>query len=132
MEQLIRDRLLARDEHDDGEEANISEPNNISASAMSPASSIEEELANTIPPKLSVPHPTETVSQPTPSTPSDTSQNSTALRTRREAGVPYDQRNKRKWEGYIEDVDPEHGSRTHRRIVRELDEQRTEKVELEY
>ena len=132
MEQLLRDGLLAQDEYDNREEADISKSNNIDASVMSPASSIEEELANAIPPKVSISPVTKTVRQPSPSTQSDTSQNSAATRRRREAEVPYDQRNKRKWEGYVEDMDPEHGSRTHRRIVRELDEQRIENVELEY
>ena len=132
MEQLIRDRLLAQDEHDNAEEVDTSRSNNVDASAMSPASSLEEELANTMPPQLSVSRATQPVREPSPGSQSDTSQNTAALRRKREKEVPYDQRNKRKWEGYIEDVDSEHGSRTHRRIVRELDEQRAENVELEY
>jgi hypothetical protein len=131
MEQLIRDGLLESEQYDI-EGARTSKLNDADASSISPASSIEGELASAIPHKSSVPHVTNTVRQPSPGGQSDTSQNTAALRRKRETEVPYDQRNKRKWEGYIEDVDSEHGSLTHRRIVRELDEQRTESIELEY
>jgi hypothetical protein len=50
----------------------------------------------------------------------------------RKTEVPYDQRNKRKWESYIENEDPLHGSITHRRMVRELDGQKTDAVTMEY
>lgn len=46
--------------------------------------------------------------------------------------IPYDQRNKRKWEGYINDEDPLEGSLTHRRVAREMDNQRDESIEMDY
>ena len=51
---------------------------------------------------------------------------------KRQSQVPYEQRNKRKWEGWIVDDDPEQGSITHRRQVREMDELRDDQVELDY
>ena len=56
---------------------------------------------------------------------------STPWRLRTEK-IPYDQRHKRKWENYVDDNDPIHGSITHRRAARELDEQRDEKYEMDY
>ena len=54
------------------------------------------------------------------------------LGRRRKEEVPYDERHKRKWEDFIEDNDPIEGSITHRRMARELDEQRDESVDLDY
>jgi hypothetical protein len=51
---------------------------------------------------------------------------------RRQTEVPYDQRNKRKWENYIDNEDPIHGSMTHRRLVRELDGQQSDSVAIDY
>ena len=58
---------------------------------------------------------------------------STDPKTRHRANeTPYDHRHKRKWEHYIEENDPLEGSLTHRRIVREMDQQYDESVELDY
>ncbi|KJX94252.1 hypothetical protein TI39_contig4205g00002 [Zymoseptoria brevis] len=46
--------------------------------------------------------------------------------------VPYDQRHKRKWETFIQDQDPIEGSLTHRRLARELDDQKERRVEMDY
>lgn len=132
IEQLRREALLAQEESKSPTEVQISGKDNISMATISPASSIEEELASVAPLNPPVPPAKVLAKHRSPSTHSDASQNSATLRRRRQKEVPYDQRNKRKWENYIEDHDLEHGSRTHRRIVRELDEQRTENVELEY
>jgi len=51
---------------------------------------------------------------------------------RRETEVPYEQRYKRKWEAYIDNEDPIHGSMTHRRLVRELDGQQSDSVAIDY
>ena len=51
---------------------------------------------------------------------------------RAQRNIPYDQRHKRKWESYIQDKDPAQGSRTHRRIARELDAAKEEKFDLDY
>jgi hypothetical protein len=55
-----------------------------------------------------------------------------AKKRRREHQVPYDQRHKRKWEGFIEGEDPVEGSLTHRRLARELDDQKERRVEMDY
>lgn len=57
---------------------------------------------------------------------------SDTAKRKREQEVPYDERHKRKWEDYIEENDPLHGSMTHRRIVRELDTQVNQSIELDY
>lgn len=51
---------------------------------------------------------------------------------RRQTEVPYDKRYKRKWEAYIDNEDPVHGSMTHRRLVRELDGQQSDSVAIDY
>jgi len=65
-------------------------------------------------------------SSATPST------NGPTKRRKRKQETPYDQRHKRKWEQYIDGNDPRHGSMTHRRLVRELDEQKVESIEMDY
>lgn len=100
-------------------------------SPASDASSVEAELVALAGPRTIAPseetqrqqHRSQTISKHI----------STDLKTRRRAReVPYDQRHKRKWEAYIDENDPIEGSLTHRRIVRELDEQHTETVDLDY
>jgi hypothetical protein len=46
--------------------------------------------------------------------------------------VPYEERNKRKWEGFIAGKDAVQGSLTHRRLAREMDDQKVESVEMDY
>lgn len=53
-------------------------------------------------------------------------------RQQRRNEVPYDERHKRKWEDYIDENDPVHGSMTHRRIVRELDAGQESNVSIDY
>lgn len=60
------------------------------------------------------------------------STNGSGQRRKRKEETPYDQRHKRKWEQYIDGEDPVHGSMTHRRLVRELDEQKAESIEMDY
>ncbi|OQO00514.1 hypothetical protein B0A48_13864 [Cryoendolithus antarcticus] len=60
-----------------------------------------------------------------------TNSSSKAKRDRKEE-VPYDERHKRKWEKYVEKEYPVEGARTHRRLVRELDELKSASVELDY
>ena len=132
MEQLIREGVLAREEEESVENTENLPKTGPTEPALSPASSIEEELLDIPAPTPLVP-PTQKVDrQPSPSNRSDSTSTSAAKKRQREKEVPYDQRKKRKWEAYIEDIDSEHGSRTRRRIMRELDEHRNEDVELEY
>lgn len=51
---------------------------------------------------------------------------------RRTREVPYEERHKRNWESYIEANDPLEGSLTHRRLARELDDQKQESIEMDY
>ncbi|KAJ8605474.1 hypothetical protein MRB53_041419 [Persea americana] len=46
--------------------------------------------------------------------------------------IPYGQRHKRKWEGYVKEQDPLHGSMTHRRLARELDGHVQKDVKVDY
>ncbi len=132
VEQLIREGLLARDEEEGVQDGEIAAGNESSGVAPSEASSVEEELLSIAVPARLIQPVEKVIKQPSPSIHSAASETSSAMRRRRENDIPYQERNKRKWEGYVEDTDPMHGSRTHRRIVRELDEQRVEDVELEY
>lgn len=64
---------------------------------------------------------------------SDTTSSSGSWKRRRsQQEVPYDQRHKRKWEAYVDEVDPAEGSLTHRRLARELDSQTVESVDMDY
>lgn len=95
-------------------------------SPQSDASSIEGELVGLA---GSLSAPTTGTSR---STRSATSHSSRRSRYKRKAEVPYYERHKRKWEHYIEDNDPIEGSRTHRRLVREMDDLATETLDVDY
>lgn len=103
--------------------------------AVSPASdvsSLEDELLAYATVKQLKSHSVEP-RQRQPSHGSRSDSNSGSRRGRpSQQSIPYDQRNKRKWEGYINDEDPIEGSLTHRRVARELDDQQTEPVEMDY
>lgn len=98
----------------------------------SDVSSIERDLvglAESLPPKES----TQKKVAASPSVRSESTNFSRNVQRRaRKNEIPYDQRHKRKWEAYIDEEDPVHGSLTHRRMVRELDEQTSEKVDMDY
>jgi len=51
---------------------------------------------------------------------------------KKEEKVPYAERNKRKWEDFVEAEDPVHGAMTQNRLLRELDDRKAETVELDY
>ena len=106
-------------------------------SPVSDASSLEAELLSS----ATLQRPTQARPQPQPKKKnSENSRGETARRKgavsprsrKRKYEVPYDQRNKRKWESYIDDTDPVHGSMTHRRMVRELDGQQHQSVAIDY
>lgn len=46
--------------------------------------------------------------------------------------VPYNERNKRNWEQYIDDKDAVQGSLTHRRMARELDNKKEDAIFMDY
>ena len=75
----------------------------------------------------------------TPGAASSTSSNTTARpkKKQRKEEVPYEQRNKRKWEEHIATVDPikrtwMYESKTENRLRREMDDVKAESVELDY
>ncbi|KAK3669826.1 hypothetical protein LTR78_010284 [Recurvomyces mirabilis] len=160
IELLLRERRLRRDEEDyhardvgtveGGDEEEDRDHENFTTHSDS---SLEDDLVGLAQP------PTQPPPRPTPPTstsrqkpkhrksaaakkrakrrqsqtnPSDDSASTGSMQRHRAQEVPYDQRNKRRWEDYIEDTDPVHGSITHRRMVRELDQHLAEAVEVDY
>ncbi|KAK4565593.1 hypothetical protein LTR86_004210 [Recurvomyces mirabilis] len=160
IEQLLRERRLRREEEDDqardtdtverGDGEGMHE--NLSTHSDSDSSLEEDLLGLAQPPKPAPPRPTPPTSNAKQKTkhrtsaaaekrakrrqsqinPSDDSASTGSMQRHRAQEVPYDQRNKRRWEDYIEDTDPVHGSITHRRMVRELDQDSAEAVEVDY
>lgn len=102
------------------------------ASPVSDASSVEGDLLGLAQQHISAP-PVRSSRRDENRTRSSEPLRSTDPKTRRRPqDIPYDQRHKRKWEAYIDENDPIEGSLTHRRIVRELDEQHAKSVDLDY
>lgn len=146
LQQLLRIHRLqadeeAEDEDDDSyeppEPEAISEYASRSRSSVSDVSSLEPELFETVTTKQPEQHKSRPKSKKRRSRSSRSeSVHSGPLRSPRsrprKIEVPYDQRNKRKWESYIDGEDPVHGSMTHRRMVRELDGQQGESTTMDY
>ena len=141
MEMLLRDEKLRAEresmeiDHEQNHEDNANGDERKSERAVSPvsdASSMEDELLCLVRKESVEPPLVAMQRQRSPSSRRGTS-HSTDLKTRQRAyETPYEQRHKRKWENYIEENDPFEGSLTHRRIVREMDQQHDESVELDY
>lgn len=148
FEQLIRKRRLQAEGEDEGEDDDSYEPPGPDTpilhaprpgSPVSDASSLEAELFTEVIAQQPKPAKTRT-RQKKKNKKSRSNQSKIApskaplspRSRRRETEVPYDQRNKRKWENYIDDEDPLHGSMTHRRLVRELDGQPSGSVAIDY
>lgn len=142
IEELLRERRLQRDEED---YQNRDPDEDIQQRAMSPASDVSSlegdllGLARPAPAQKPEPKPKTKPKQsqpakrqPSRSGRSDTSRSTGSLQRQRRQEVPYDERHKRKWEDYIDENDPVHGSMTHRRMVRMLDEQQEETPEIDY
>lgn len=116
MEQMIREGLISRDEKESKEDGTAEGAKNSQEDMDTGSpSSVELRTERSDRPRLL-----------------DSCRSSSTKGRKRAKDIPYDERNKRNWETYIEDEDPRHGSRTHRRIVRELDEQQAQDVELDY
>lgn len=146
LEELNRNYRLAAEAKEDEEEMDEDDdyeptlpavstaPAPVPRSPLSDASSLEDELSM----KASVrkskqPRPKKSYRQASRGQTPNSHQRPRSPRPHtRKKEIPYDQRNKRKWENYIDGNDPVHGSMTHRRLVRELDEQRTESVAIDY
>jgi hypothetical protein len=108
---------------------------NGARSPISDVSSLEDELISHAardklqqPPRLAAPRaPSQSRRSGTPMSASGDGSN-----RRRSEEVPYDERRKRRWESYIQENDPVEGSMTHRRMARELDNQKHEDIEMDY
>ncbi|KAF2217536.1 hypothetical protein CERZMDRAFT_80270 [Cercospora zeae-maydis SCOH1-5] len=128
--------LLQREQRDAGQAR--SEQEGRAASPASDVSSLEDELLafasaqhKDSPSTLAPPPPKQR--QHSQSARSEATSSSTGPKKRRRTqDVPYKQRHKRKWEGYINSNDPIEGSVTHRRLAREMDDQQNETIEMDY
>lgn len=158
MEQLKREERRANEAMSSADEAASGAQQESSTRSAPPPSRIEEELIGLAPVnKAQAVRPASTPSLPPgPSMPTDfgTSKDAKPLsakrsvtplpqaskRKPREAEVPYDQRNKRKWEEHVVKIDRTPGqnhahsevNKTANRMLRELDEIKTEEVDLDY
>lgn len=146
IQQLLRAHRLQAEEEAEDDDDDFYEPPEPDAtdafvprsrSPASDASSLEAELFDSAPTKLS--EQRKSRHQPkkrrSRSSRSESVQSGIARSPRsrqRKVEVPYDQRNKRKWESYIDGEDPVHGSMTHRRLVRELDGQQGQSTTMDY
>lgn len=146
LEELKRLRKLeaeAREdfsEDDEDEEYEPTIPDAPLAPAPAPQSPVSD--ASSLEDELSTKPTTSTLKQQQPKkscgstdrsqTPNERQRTRSPRRKPRKKEIPYDQRNKRKWETYIDGEDPVHGSMTHRRLVRELDEQRGKNITIDY
>jgi hypothetical protein len=145
------DMTAAQDASQNAEEvpAPRANPTDRAQSPASEASSLEEELmayagltkpssaaSSSRPKKSSYPRPPPRDSRSsrsaTPNYASGSSNTSRKKKRKKSNEVPYDQRHKRKWESHIVDEDPVEGSLTHRRLARELDDQKERRVEMDY
>ncbi|KAK3719118.1 hypothetical protein LTR37_004682 [Vermiconidia calcicola] len=130
IEQLTREGKLVREE--DTAMGGAEEDSEITSS-VSEASSIEEELADLAKAAPLAPPPLRSKErQLSKSSRSDTPVSTETKQKQRKQDIPYGERHKRKWEDYIDEEDPVHGSLTHRRVAREMDEQYEESVDLDY
>ncbi|CAK1363225.1 hypothetical protein CB0940_04669 [Cercospora beticola] len=135
--QMKRAQELQQQEEREAKAA-IAEQDGRAASPVSDVSSLEDELLafataqrKDSRPALAPPSPKQR--QHSQSGRSEATSSSTGSRKRkRTRDVPYDQRHKRKWEGYINNKDPIEGSVTHRRLAREMDDQQNETIEMDY
>jgi hypothetical protein len=150
IEQLLRQRRReAEEEEEDAEDEDddfyepTDEPEVFQAYAREPQSPVSD--ASSLEPELFVkaaPQQNRQIkSKPQLRKPSVQSNRSESTQGRgarsprsrqRKSEVPYDQRNKRKWESFIDGEDPVHGSMTHRRMVRELDSLKGDSVAMDY
>ena len=149
LEQLKRERRLKAEneeiEEEDDDDDEYEPPEVVTAdmptpppvSPISDGSSLEDELYTN--PATADPGPPQAKLKPkkrrSQSSRSGSVYSKTPLSPRsrqRKTEVPYDQRKKRKWEAYIDATDPVHGSMTHNRMLRELDQQAGDSVAMDY
>lgn len=132
IQQILREAKLKEEE--EAETLAVEEPNNDDASRLrspsSEASSIEVDLVPLA--RAKPPPPPPPLRKSSQSNRSSTPSSTSTGRKQRRQEVPYERRHKRKWETYIDEKDPVEGSLTHRRIARQLDDQRDESVDLDY
>ncbi|KAK3666149.1 hypothetical protein LTR22_002813 [Elasticomyces elasticus] len=147
IQKLLRERRLRREESDYQNRDPDEDVREAPRSPVSDASSIEADLVGLARPaaqrktrthkqkqrvKRKKQEKLANSRQPSQSSRSDTPQSTSSSRQPRRQEVPYDQRNKRKWENFIDANDPVEGSLTHRRIVRQLDDAKDAEVDVDY
>lgn len=135
IQQLMREGKMTRGEAEIsriGEVVNYDENDLEARSTVSDISSVEDELVGLTRPGSLMPPPRTAQRHPSQDIQSESRYYTDAKGRRREQEASYEERHKRKWEAYVEEIDPNEGSLTHRRIVRELDQQQAENVELDY
>lgn len=163
LEQVARAERLAREElglEDDGHESRAQRQ--PAMSPLSDASSMDDDLVGLVSStpleRANVPSPSPAISRSeTPTLPvpgfgsskrslststkrsgaSSSSKPAHPKKKHRKEEVPYEQRNKRKWEEHIASVNPVKGtwmyeSKTENRLLREMDDVKDESVELDY
>ncbi|KAK1043745.1 hypothetical protein LTS16_007843 [Friedmanniomyces endolithicus] len=125
IEHLLRERRLVREEE---EYQNREVEGGVEEAPRSPISDVstKRRAAQKQRPKA------ESQRQLSQSSRSDTSRSTDPARRPRREEVPYGQRHKRKWENFVDEIDPVEGSLTHRRIVRQLDEDTEAALEIDY
>ncbi|EMC95169.1 hypothetical protein BAUCODRAFT_123637 [Baudoinia panamericana UAMH 10762] len=136
LQQMLREREIRRDE-DSQQDGGGSDDG---GSPTSEVSSIEGDLlgltCRPLAPKTNLstkpPEQRSVKKQLSHSSRSEESRSNSRSQTRLRQEVPYDERHKRNWENFIDAHDPIHGSMTHRRLVRELDEQHEKLVDMDY
>nr|POF07826.1 hypothetical protein CFP56_66118 [Quercus suber] len=135
VQELLRDCRLQREEQEyqmripalESQARDEKQP----GSPVSHDSSLEDELVDAS--RMHSLRPPVSKRQLSPSSRSDTSRSTGAsIKRQRKQEVPYEQRKKRNWEQYIQGEDERHGSITQRRLAREMDEQHTEDVMMDY
>ena len=137
LEELKREERQRAEQNDDTPDRGETVDSTAQAydrevSPKSDASSIEGDLLGLGQPGQPLQKESTPTREPSNNSRSQRSNSTDPRRRPRKDEVPYDQRHKRKWEEYIEEQDALEGSLTHRRIVRELDEQRQDQVDLDY
>ncbi|KAK0852296.1 hypothetical protein LTR02_001772 [Friedmanniomyces endolithicus] len=147
IEHLLRERRLVREEEEYQNREVEGGVEEAPRSPISDVSSLETDLVGLAAPAPSKPAhnrsakrraaqkqrpKAESQRQLSQSSRSDTSRSTDPARRPRREEVPYGQRHKRKWENFVDEIDPVEGSLTHRRIVRQLDEDTEAALEIDY
>ena len=131
LETIAREEKMRADDEQQGDIATNSRPDKAT-SPVSDASSVEGDLIGLAKATVTAAPASASTQRKQHSRPNGRRYSTDPYARSRAQDIPYDQRHKRKWEAFIDENDPIEGSLTHRRIVRELDEQHAKSVNLDY